>query len=107
MILIERLNYSAVEIKMIHRFIPIKTPSSPIFIGKLGVLLPHLLWVKNTAQRHGEAFSQITYQQRLKDVDMLQRLHDIRTFGEKEKDYIFFTLDALIRDVKNRKQYAL
>jgi hypothetical protein len=31
----------------------------------------------------------------------------IRNFGEKEKDYIFFTLDALIRDVKNRKQYAV
>lgn len=42
----------------------------------------------------------------LKDIDMLQRLQDIRGFGEKEKDYIFFTLDALIRDIKNRKQYA-
>jgi transcriptional regulator with XRE-family HTH domain len=43
----------------------------------------------------------------LKDVDMLHRLQDIRNFGEKEKEHIFFTLDALIRDVKNRKQYAM
>jgi hypothetical protein len=38
---------------------------------------------------------------------MLHRLQDIRNFGEKEKEHIFFTLDALIRDVKNRKKYAM
>jgi transcriptional regulator with XRE-family HTH domain len=44
--------------------------------------------------------------QLLKDPNMMQRLKDIKSFAEKEKDQIYFTLDAVIREIKNRKVYA-
>lgn len=44
--------------------------------------------------------------QLLKDPKMIQRLKDIKSFAEKEKDQIYFTLDALIREIKNRNTYA-
>ena len=44
--------------------------------------------------------------QLLKDHKMIQRLKDIREFSEQEKDQILFTLDALIREIKNRKAYS-
>lgn len=42
----------------------------------------------------------------LRHPEMLRRLADIASFGEKEREHIYFTLDALIRDIKNRKAYA-
>ena len=44
--------------------------------------------------------------QLLKDSKMIQRLKEIRDFSDQEKDQILFTLDALIREMKNRKTYA-
>jgi len=44
--------------------------------------------------------------QLLKDPKMIQRLKEIRGFSDQEKDQVLFTLDALIREVKNRKAYA-
>jgi transcriptional regulator with XRE-family HTH domain len=44
--------------------------------------------------------------QLLKDPKMLQRLKDIKDFSETEKDQILFTLDAVIREIKNRRTYA-
>jgi len=44
--------------------------------------------------------------QLLKDPTMIQRLKEIRGFSDQEKDQVLFTLDALIREVKNRKAYA-
>ncbi|TRX46291.1 helix-turn-helix transcriptional regulator [Fulvivirga sp. M361] len=42
----------------------------------------------------------------LKDPAMIQRLKDINNFSEEEKKQVFFTLDAVIREIKNRKAYA-
>jgi transcriptional regulator with XRE-family HTH domain len=41
-----------------------------------------------------------------KDQDMLQRFTEIKNFGEKEKEQVFFTLDAVIHEIKNRRTYA-
>lgn len=37
---------------------------------------------------------------------ILERLKDIQNFSDKEQEHIFITLDALIRDFKNKKAYA-
>lgn len=42
----------------------------------------------------------------LKDPAMMQRLNDIATFREKDREHILYTLDAMIRDVKTRQAYA-
>ncbi|MEM6526586.1 MAG: helix-turn-helix transcriptional regulator [Bacteroidota bacterium] len=42
----------------------------------------------------------------LKDPAMIQRLKDINNFSDEEKQQVFFTLDAVIREIKNRKAYA-
>ena len=42
----------------------------------------------------------------LKDPQMMRRLKELRRFSEKEKDQVLFTLDAVIHEIKNRKQYA-
>jgi hypothetical protein len=45
--------------------------------------------------------------QLLKDPRMMERLRDIKSFEEQEENQIYFTLDALIREIKNRRTYAL
>ena len=42
----------------------------------------------------------------LKESTMLNRLKAIKSFSEKEREQIFFTLDALIHEVKNRKTHT-
>jgi len=42
----------------------------------------------------------------LKDDQMVNRLKEIKSFNEQERQQIFFTLDALIHEVKNRKVYS-
>lgn len=42
----------------------------------------------------------------LKDPRMLNRLREVREFSENEKQQLFFTVDAVIREIKNRKIYA-
>jgi len=44
--------------------------------------------------------------QLLKDPEMMERLNDIKNFADKEKDQVYFTLDAVIREIKNRRIYA-
>lgn len=44
--------------------------------------------------------------QLLKDPKMIERLKDIKSFAQKEKEQIYFTLDAVIREIKNRRTYA-
>ncbi len=41
----------------------------------------------------------------LKDPSMLKRLNDINDLPEKDKDYILYTLDGLLRDAKARQAY--
>jgi len=41
-----------------------------------------------------------------KNPQMLQRFKDIQSFSDKEQEHIFITIDALIRDFKNKKAYA-
>jgi len=45
--------------------------------------------------------------QLFKNPQMLQRLKDIELFPPNEQQHIFVTLDALIRDFKNQKAYAV
>ena len=40
------------------------------------------------------------------DKAMLQRIQEVTKLSEKDKDHIIVTLDALIRDFKNRQAYA-
>ena len=42
----------------------------------------------------------------LKDPIMLQRLNDIATFPENDREHILYTLDAMIRDIKTRQAYG-
>jgi transcriptional regulator with XRE-family HTH domain len=44
--------------------------------------------------------------QLLKDPKMMLRFKDIKSFAEQEKKQIYFTLDAVIREIKNRRTYA-
>jgi transcriptional regulator with XRE-family HTH domain len=44
--------------------------------------------------------------QLLKNPKILQRLQDIQKLSDNEQEHIFITLDALIRDFKNKKAYA-
>jgi transcriptional regulator with XRE-family HTH domain len=41
------------------------------------------------------------------DKATLDRVQEITKLSEKDKDYIFVTLDALIRDFKNKKAYSV
>ncbi len=40
------------------------------------------------------------------DSNMLDRVQEVSKLNEKDKDYIFVTLDALIRDFKNKVAYS-
>ena len=40
------------------------------------------------------------------DGAMLQRVQEVTKLSEKDKDHIMITLDALIRDFKNKQAYA-
>lgn len=42
----------------------------------------------------------------LKDPEMIKRLNQITEFNDQEREKIFFTLDAVIREIKNRKLYS-
>jgi len=42
----------------------------------------------------------------LKNKEMIRRLNDIWDFSSQEKDQLYFTIDAVIREIKNRKTYA-
>jgi transcriptional regulator with XRE-family HTH domain len=42
----------------------------------------------------------------LKDSRMIERLKDVATFSNDEQQQVLFTLDAVIREVKNRKTYG-
>lgn len=41
-----------------------------------------------------------------KDPDILDRFKAIKAFKDKDKEKIYFTIDALIHEVTNRKRYA-
>ena len=40
------------------------------------------------------------------DKATLDRVQEVTKLSDKDKDYIFVTLDALIRDFKNKQAYA-
>lgn len=40
------------------------------------------------------------------DKATLDRVQEVTKLTEKDKDYIFVTLDAIIRDFKNKHAYA-
>jgi hypothetical protein len=44
--------------------------------------------------------------QLLKDPEIVKRLKDIDAFSEQEKSQVYFTIDAVIREIKNRRTYA-
>ena len=41
-----------------------------------------------------------------KDPDVLERFKAIKAFKDTDKEKIFFTLDAMIHEVNNRKRYS-
>ncbi len=41
-----------------------------------------------------------------KDPDILKRLKEIKMFNSIEKEKIYFALDAMIHEIKNRRTYA-
>jgi hypothetical protein len=41
------------------------------------------------------------------DKATLQRIQEVSKLNEKEKDYIFVTLDALIRDFKTKHSFGI
>jgi len=42
----------------------------------------------------------------LKDPKMMERLKEVGGFSEGEQQQVLFTLDAVIREIKNRKTYS-
>ncbi|MGI2257542.1 helix-turn-helix domain-containing protein [Candidatus Cardinium hertigii] len=40
------------------------------------------------------------------DKDMMVRMQEISKLDDKDKHYLFITLDAMIRDFKNKKEYS-
>ncbi len=40
------------------------------------------------------------------DKPLIKRLQDIQKLSDKDKDYLFFIMDAILRDAKARKAYA-
>lgn len=43
----------------------------------------------------------------LKDPKMMNRLKELKSFTQKEIEQVYFNLDAVIREIKNRKTYSL
>lgn len=43
----------------------------------------------------------------LKDQQMMKRLKELREFSDQEKEQVYFNLDAVIREIKNRRTYAI
>lgn len=41
-----------------------------------------------------------------KDPDVLERFKAIKSFKDSDREKIFFTLDAMIHEVTNRKRYS-
>jgi transcriptional regulator with XRE-family HTH domain len=41
-----------------------------------------------------------------KDPEMLERFKAIKAFREEDREKIYFTLDAMIHEVSNRKRYS-
>lgn len=44
--------------------------------------------------------------QLLKDPKMVHRLKELRTLSEEEREQVYFNMDAIIREIKNRKTYS-
>ena len=42
----------------------------------------------------------------LKDPQMMRRLKELKQLTPQEKEQVFFNMDAIIREIKNRKTYA-
>jgi transcriptional regulator with XRE-family HTH domain len=42
----------------------------------------------------------------LKDPNMIRRLKELKEFSDQEKQQVFFNMDAVIREIKNRKTYS-
>lgn len=42
----------------------------------------------------------------LKDNKMIQRLQEVAQFSDNEQQQVLFTLDAVIREIKNRRTYS-
>ncbi len=42
----------------------------------------------------------------LKDPAMIQRLKELSEFSDAEKEQVFFNMDAIIREIKNRRLYS-
>lgn len=41
-----------------------------------------------------------------KDQEMIARLKELHEFSEQEKQQVYFNLDAVMREIKNRRTYA-
>jgi hypothetical protein len=41
-----------------------------------------------------------------KDPDVVRRLKDIKEFSDQERNQVFFTIDAVIREINNRRMYS-
>ena len=54
----------------------------------------------------GYLLGESEYDNFLKDPEMGKRLKEIKDFDDKEKEQVFFTLDAVIREIKNRQLYS-
>ncbi|MFB6454395.1 helix-turn-helix domain-containing protein [Chitinophaga sp. Hz27] len=67
-------------------------------------VIPTIDVVKNTANiletTVGFLLGETKKQDVLKDQAMLKRLNDIASLAEEDKQYILYTLDALIKNVK-------
>lgn len=45
--------------------------------------------------------------QLLKDPSMMKRLKELRGLSEPEKEQVYFNMDAVIREIKNRRMYSI
>lgn len=88
----------------------LSTSNSVIGRYERGEMVPSIETAKKIAElldsTVGYLLGETEIENIFKDASMLDRLNDIEKFPEEDKKFIFYTLDALIRNVKTRQAYA-
>ena len=77
-------------------------------IGKYerGAVIPKIDAVIRIAEVLNITVGYLLGETTLQNDTMLNRLNDINSFGEKDRDCILYALDAMIRDVKTQQAYS-
>lgn len=75
-----------------------------------GEMLPSIDTAKRLADVLGTSIAYLlgdtNDEELLRDKDLVRRLQAVNEFSDAERERVYFTLDAVIREIQNRKAYA-